>query len=125
MKFLLAIMPTVFLAVYSQLVTKWRITRIMSLHQGNLDLGERLFLYVTDPYIVSAYVFSLLSSFAWMAVIEKYPVSSAFPSYMGVVFLAIALGSVFFFREPVSLRQVVGMAFIVLGVFLSSPTKGG
>lgn len=122
MKFLLAISPTVLMAVYSQLVTKWRIAEIMSRQNAKPDIAERIFSYITDPFIFSAYVLSLLSSFGWMLVVEEYPVSTAFPAYIGVLFFSVTLGGFFLLHEAISWRQVAGMILILAGVSLTTRT---
>jgi multidrug transporter EmrE-like cation transporter len=119
MKLFLFILPTVLLTAYSQLITKWRVG---SMVVGQEDAGKfaRLFNYLTDPYIISAYVFSLLSSIAWLYVVEKFPVSIAFPTYVGILFVVVTLGSSLLLREPISLQHMAGLALILFGVVVVS-----
>ena len=64
--------------------------------------------------------FALLSSIAWLYVLEKYPVSIAFPTYIGVLFAVVTVGSVLLLKEQVSAQHVVGMALILAGVVVVS-----
>ena len=116
----LLILPTLLLSSYGQLVTKWRVTELMGRQTGDMGKLDRLQAYVADPYILSAYAFSFLSSVAWMYVIEKFPVSVAFPAYMGMLFVVVSLGSSLMLKEAVTLQQMAGMALIAAGVFVIS-----
>lgn len=120
MKFFLALLPTIFLTSYSQLITKWRIMGFSSLQEAKFSLAQRLFFYLLDPYIISAYVFSFLSSIAWLCVVEKFPVSIAFPAYMGILFVIVTIGGSLMLKEAISLQQVLGLTLIIAGVFVTS-----
>lgn len=112
----MAVLPTIVLTAYSQLVIKWRVASLAAASAQSLGLPERTFAYLLDPFIISAYAFSLLSSVAWFFVVEKYPVSIAFPFYVGVLFCVVTLGSALWLRESISVQQLVGLALILVGV---------
>lgn len=121
MKFILALLPTILLTSYSQLITKWRVSHLQAVApEVKLSGLARAIHYLTDPYIISAYAFSLLSSIAWLYVVEKYPVSIAFPTYIGVLFAVVLLGSTVLLREPLSSQHLVGIALIMAGVVVAS-----
>lgn len=120
MKMLMAMMPTVFFVVYSQLVTKWRVEVLMGGMAGAPDGASRLLVYLKDPLIVSAYVASFLASIAWMFVVEKFDISNAFPIYIGLIVLLVTLGGAFFFREMLSFQRVLAISLIILGVVIGS-----
>jgi multidrug transporter EmrE-like cation transporter len=120
MKLLLAVLPTIILAAYSQLISKWRVTVLAASSEVPASALARVFQYLTDPYIISSYAFALLSSIAWLYVLEKYPVSSAFPVYIGVLFAVVVIGSALLLKEHVSLQHVAGLALILAGVIVVS-----
>ena len=124
MKMLLAILPTIMFTAYGQIIGKWRVTQLMASQENKLPFSERILSYITDPYIISAYVFSFLSSFAWLYVIEKYPVSIAFPTYIGILFVVVLIGSAFMLREPISTIQLIGIGLIMSGVLVASYAHG-
>lgn len=119
-KLFLAILPTLLLASYGQLVTKWRVSDMAGKQAANASALERLLVYLLDPFIISAYIFSLLSAFAWVYVIEKYPVSIAFPVYTGLLFVAVLLGSSLWLQEPITIKQISGIVLIILGVVVAN-----
>lgn len=120
MKLLLAVLPTILLAAYGQLVSKWRVTALAASAGAPAGALARVLQYLTDPYIISSYAFALLSSIAWLYVLEKYPVSIAFPTYIGVLFAVVTVGSVVLLKEPVSVQHILGMGLILAGVIVVS-----
>jgi drug/metabolite transporter (DMT)-like permease len=116
MKLLLAALPTILLGACSQLTIRWRVTTLAATMVQPDGIPARAVSYLTDPYILGAYVLSLLSSVAWFFVLEKYPVSVAAPFYVGLLFCATTLGSALWLRENISLQHIAGMAIIVVGV---------
>jgi multidrug transporter EmrE-like cation transporter len=120
MKLLLAMLPTILLTAYSQLVIKWRVTALAATAGDSSGMASRAIHYLVDPYIVSAFVFSLLSAIAWLYVAERYPVSIAFPSYVGVLFAIVTVGSALLLKETISAQHIVGLALILAGVVVVS-----
>jgi multidrug transporter EmrE-like cation transporter len=120
MKLLLAVLPTILFAAYGQLVSKWRVAALAAGGGDPASAPARAIHYLTDPYIISSYVFALLSSIAWLYVLEKYPVSIAFPTYIGVLFAVVTVGSAVLLKEHVSVQHVLGMGLILAGVIVVS-----
>lgn len=120
MKLLLAMLPTILLTAYSQLVIKWRVTALADAAGDSGGMASRFIHYLVDPYIVSAFVFSLLSAIAWLYVAERYPVSIAFPSYVGMLFAIVTVGSALLLKETISAQHIVGLVLILAGVVVVS-----
>src|SRR5688572_753168 len=116
MKLLLAVLPTILLTTYSQLIIKWRVATLVASTAQSIGASERTFHYLLDPFIISAYAFSLLSSIAWFFVVERHPVSIAFPVYVGVLFSVVTVGSTLWLKETISIQHFVGLALITVGV---------
>lgn len=120
MRLIWAALPAILLASISQLTIRWRVTTLAATTVQSVGVPARAFGYLTDPYILGAYVFSLLSSVAWFFVLEKYPVTVASPFYVGLLFTLNTLGSALWLREGVSMQQVAGMLLILAGVVVVS-----
>jgi len=120
MKLLLALLPTILLTAYSQLIIKWRITTLVTTTSESSGLVARAVLYLSDPYIFSAFVFSFLSAIAWFYVAERYPVSIAFPTYVGVLFAIVTIGGALLLKENISAQHLLGLALILIGVVVVS-----
>jgi multidrug transporter EmrE-like cation transporter len=120
MRLILAILPTMLLVVYGQLVIKWRVGALSDVaHPASGPLG-RLALYLTDPYILSAYVAALASSMTWMFVVESYPVSLAFPLHIGLTVVAVVLGGIYLFGEPITAPRILAVFLILAGIAIGS-----
>lgn len=120
MRLLIAVLPTIALTAYSQLMIKWRISALAATTAQSMSPAARTFEYLLDPYIISAYVFSLLSSVAWFFVVERHPVSIAFPVYVGILFCVVTLCSVLILKESVSFQHLLGLTLILVGVGIVS-----
>jgi multidrug transporter EmrE-like cation transporter len=117
MRLLLAILPTMLLVVYGQLMIKWRVEVLSGV--ASAPMG-RLAVYLTDPYIISAYVAALASSMTWMFVVESHPLSLAFPLHIGLTVMAVVLGGIYLFGEPISAPRIIAVCLIVAGIAVGS-----
>ncbi|TMH59538.1 MAG: hypothetical protein E6H57_22420 [Betaproteobacteria bacterium] len=120
MRLILAILPTMLLVVYGQLVIKWRVAALSGLaNPADGPLG-RLVSYLGDPYILSAYVAALASSMTWMFVVESYPLSLAFPLHIGLTVMAVVVGGIYLFGEPITASRIVAVCLILAGIAIGS-----
>jgi multidrug transporter EmrE-like cation transporter len=120
MKLLLAMAPTIFLMVYSQLVTKWRVQSLFDAGGEGRGEASRVMAYLSDPYILSAYAAALAASVAWMFVVERNAISIAFPLYIGLTVALVAIGGMVLQGEPVTLARILSIALILAGVAIGS-----
>jgi multidrug transporter EmrE-like cation transporter len=120
MKLLLAIFPTILLTSYSQLIVKWRVMALAGVAGDSAGAAERVVRYLVDPYIISAFVLSFFSAIAWFYVAERYPVSIAFPTYVGVLFAVVTIGGAILLNETISAQHLLGLALILGGVVVIS-----
>jgi multidrug transporter EmrE-like cation transporter len=105
---------------YSQLMIRWRVVDLSGGSTHAMAVPARTFAYLMDPYVMSAYVMTLLSGISWFFVLEKHPVSIAFPAYIGMLFCVVTIGSTVVLKEHISIQHLAGMALILLGVVLVS-----
>jgi multidrug transporter EmrE-like cation transporter len=112
-------LPTILLTAYSQLVIKWRVAALFAGDESSGGL-RRAIRYLADPYVFSAFVVSLLSAVAWFYVAERYPVSLAFPAYVGALFAIVTVGGALLLDESLTLQHLLGVAIILVGVIVVS-----
>jgi multidrug transporter EmrE-like cation transporter len=112
----LLILPVALLVTYSQVIMKWRtgVTETVA----TWTLSERFFKFVTDPVIISAYAAALLASFAWLFVVTKLPLSTAFPLYIGITFVMVMFCGWLFLSETITITKVVAVLLILSGVLV-------
>src|SRR5882762_436242 len=96
---------------------KWRVGVLTNLAAA--PIGTLAF-YITDPYIISAYVAALASSMTWMFVVESYPLSLAFPLHIGLTVMGVVVGGVYLFGEPITAPRIVAVCLIVAGIAIGS-----
>lgn len=120
MRLILAILPTILLVVYGQLIIKWRVAALSGVAHSASGPLDRLAVYLMDPYILSAYAAALGGSMTWMFVVESYPVSLAFPLHIGLTVALVVLGGIWLFGEPITPARILAIALILTGVAIGS-----
>jgi multidrug transporter EmrE-like cation transporter len=120
MRLILAILPTMLLVVCGQLLIKWRVGVLAAAAPSAAGPLDRLGLYLTDPYVLAAYVAALASSVTWMFVVESHPVSLAFPMHIGLTVIAVVAGGIYLFGEPMTVPRIVAVCLIVAGIAVGS-----
>ena len=120
MRLLFVLIPTVALVVYGQLVVKWRVKDLLSVAPVDAGILDRLLSYLLDPFILSSYIAALLASITWMFVVERYPVSLAFPIHIGLTVSVVVISGIFLFGEEMNLKKLIGVALIVAGIVIGS-----
>ena len=81
----------------------------------------RLFL---EPSFTGGFVLYFLASVVWFRVVATEPMSVAYPVLVSCTFTLVTAGAVVLFGEPLTRRQVVGLAVILAGIVLVSLNKG-
>jgi|688.fasta_scaffold06363_3 multidrug transporter EmrE-like cation transporter len=114
----LLILPVALLVTYSQVAMKWRAGVTETAATGTFS--RRFIGFVTDPVILSAYAAALLASFAWLYVITRLPLSTAFPLYIGVTFVMVMFCGWFFLSEAITLTKVVAVLLILSGILVGA-----
>ncbi|MEZ0168399.1 EamA family transporter [Microvirga sp. TS319] len=121
MDHLIWIAATLTLGLYGQLVMKWRADLHAAKAIGH-GRPEFLFAMLTDPWVLSGLGGAFLASIAYMFVLERLPLSFAYP-LMALSFVLVPVASVLVFGGKIPLVQAAGLALIVLGVSLSALSK--
>ena len=68
---------------------------------------------------MSGFIAAFLASLCWMAAMTAFELSYAYP-FMGLTFVLVFLASVFLLGEQVTNYKILGLALIVLGIFVTS-----
>ncbi len=92
---------------------------IFSAKQGNmLSYYFRAF---TNPYVFVGFCFFIVSSFVWLLVLSRLPLSLAYPC-VAFGYVIVAISSKFIFHETISIVRWLGIFVICIGIFLISRT---
>ncbi len=116
MKTYLLLIFIAILVTLSQLLVKWRSAYLGN--QGDSDFFQHAYRFMTDPVIFSAYAIALVSTFGWMYVVTKLPITIAFPIYIGLTFSMVILGGWAIFSEQMTGLKILSIFFILFGIML-------
>ena len=80
-------------------------------------VGERLLGLVCNIYFVTALVFYAGYAILWVWILSFTPLSRAYP-FVALAFALTPLPGAMLFGETISLRLIVGLLFILCGLFI-------
>lgn len=115
----LYIIFTVVLTVYGQIVVKWQVMNAGQLPAAPADKVHFLLRLVINPWILSSFLAAFVAAISWMVAMTKFDISYAYP-FMSASFVLVLILSVLCFHEEITIFRIVGLAFIVLGIIISS-----
>ncbi|MDP3990843.1 MAG: EamA family transporter [Candidatus Nealsonbacteria bacterium] len=98
--------------------------------KGVLGLGELNFSFseifsliwqiVQNIWILTGAFLFVISFLIWLFIISKLQLNIAYPIIIGSEVVLVSLASWFLFKEYLSFFQILGILFVVLGIFLLS-----
>lgn len=115
----LLIFSTIVLTCYGQLILKWRIPMYGQLPEHLIRKVIFLVSLFLDPYIFSSFGAAFIAGLCWMSVLNKLPLSHAYP-FMAATFAIVLLGCALFFDEPLNWPKVLGVLLIMAGIVVGS-----
>ena len=80
-------------------------------------IGERLFELVFNPYFIAAVVLYAAYAILWVWILTFIPLSRAYP-FIALAFALTPLLGGLLFGDPISLRLLAGIFFVLCGLFL-------
>jgi multidrug transporter EmrE-like cation transporter len=75
---------------------------------------------LAEPYFAVGFVLYFLAALVWFRVISHELLSTAYPIMVGLVFVMVSAGAVLLFREPMSVRKMIGLVVILVGIVIAS-----
>ena len=109
---------TVVLTVYGSLVFKWRID-LLGAHGGTVSVLNAIGRLAIDPWMISVFVATAISSITWGAALTRLELSYVYP-FMALTFALVLVFSVILFDESLTAAKVVGMVLICAGLVVTS-----
>lgn len=120
MKAIYLILICVFMGVVGQLLLKKGVTQIGQISLSGSPL--KFFKVFTNPFVVLGFLGYGLSSFLWLVVISRVPLSYAYPM-ISISYVLVVLLSSILYKENVNLMRWGGVVLISLGVILISQSQ--
>ena len=86
---------------------------------GNLaELLGALLRLAGQPLFDLGFILYGLAALVWFRIIATQPLSTAYPLLVSLTFMLVTLGAATLFQEPVTARKLVGLAIILVGIFV-------
>ncbi|MDG2992410.1 EamA family transporter [Candidatus Synechococcus calcipolaris G9] len=101
------------------MIIKWQVSLAGPLPQQTAEKLLHLAYLLLNPWIISGFAAAFLAALSWMAAMTKFPLSYAYP-FMSFAFVLVLFLSAVFFKEPITLPKMLGMAAIVFGIVVGS-----
>jgi drug/metabolite transporter (DMT)-like permease len=119
MKGYLYIILTLVFTIYGQLILKWRINSFGPFPDAKKDQLIYIGKSLLDPYVISSFAAAFIASLTWIAALTKFDLSYAYP-FMSLSFIFVLFLSYLLFNEPFTLNKIIGVAFVVAGLYFAS-----
>lgn len=116
------ILGTIVFTVYGQLILKQQMAGLPPLPSGLAQFPELLRLILTRPLILSGLASAFIASLFWMAAIQRFPLSYAYP-FMSLTYVLVFGLAFLFFGDAMNAAKIGGLLLICTGVALIA--RGG
>ena len=73
-----------------------------------------------QPMFLVGFVLYGLAALVWFRVLSTQPLSLAYPLLVSLTFIFVTLGATTLFHEPMTARKLLGLAVILIGIFVVS-----
>jgi len=89
---------------------------IFSENHSELNIALK---YILNPWFYGAISFFAVSTFTWVKILTQMKISLAYP-ILSISYILTAIGAFYIFQERLTILNMVGIFFIILGVSLIS-----
>ena len=113
------ILATILLTVYGQLVIKWQVDLAGELPPAFESKIIYILRLLFNPWVISGFISAFFAAISWMMALSKLPLSYTYP-FTSLSFVLVPFIGVFVFKEAISIQQIIGLFFVVLGVVIGS-----
>lgn len=113
------IFGTIFFTVYGQIAIKYGVTTKGEMPLGFIEKTFYFFQLFMNPFILTGLISAFVASLFWMAAMTKFELSYAYP-FMSLSFVFVFILSILLFKETVTMMKFLGLALIILGIFVTS-----
>tara|TARA_Y100000034_G_C6903059_1_gene418211 strand:+ start:945 stop:1304 length:360 start_codon:yes stop_codon:yes gene_type:complete len=119
MSAIIYIFISIILAVTGQFLLKKGMNKIGTISLS--QLSSNLFKIFTNIYILTALLVFVISFLIWLTVLSKFDLSYAYP-LVSTGYILVALVSLFFLKENITLSRWLGIFLIAIGSYVLTRT---
>jgi undecaprenyl phosphate-alpha-L-ara4N flippase subunit ArnE len=105
--------------VLSQVLLKIGLGKIPS---EGISFVRKVFLFSTNVWVIFSLFSLVMSAVIWLYVLKRYDFSVAYP-LISISYILAAAVSYFVFKENVNGMMMLGITFIIAGVFIITQSK--
>ena len=116
---LLAIFVSISLAVVGQLLLKIGMLRMGRFSLNISTIVQQYTRILLNPFIIAGIIGFALSMLVWLYVLSRLELSVAYP-FVALNYVLILFASHFLLKETITPVKIMGVAVIVIGVYLIS-----
>lgn len=109
---------SVFINVTANILLKTGVTKAGGVAGETAHLFSSISKVAFSPFILLGLVLYGLSFLIWLRVLSFNDLSRTYPIFATIVFLFTTLGSIKFLNEDVSLIRILGIAVMLVGIFI-------
>lgn len=117
----LYIVAMIAFTVYSQAIMRWQVGHAGALPSDTVGKFSFVIRLLTNPWVISSIVATLLAGVSWMLALAKFQLSYAYP-FTGVIYAAILILGAIVFHESMSPGRVAGVCVVMVGVLIIART---
>lgn len=114
----LFVIITIVCVTYFQVVLRWQMQKVDALPTSIvLKVVFLIKLVLTNMYLLSAYVVSVISTLCWLMAIRTMSLNTAYP-LLSLSLISTSVCGSLILKESLRLSQIIGIAFILIGGYL-------
>jgi len=118
-KNIILITAVALLTISSQILFKKGLKTTDELRPYNFyDFSTAVIKLLQNKFIIAGIFIAIISAFFWLIIISKFDLTIAFPISGGIFFILLFLISWIFLGESITLIKIIGIATILLGIYL-------
>lgn len=122
MSFIQLLMTSVIFNVTANILLKKGVTAFGGISGNLANLIPELARAATTPYLWIGLTLYGSSFLIWLRVLSFNDLSRAYPIFATIVFLLTTAGSIRFLNEDVSLTRIIGIAVMLVGIYIVART---
>lgn len=114
------VLLTAGLTVVANLLLRSGVVRAGNLGGTLADLPNALLRLASQPLFIIGFIAYGSASLVWFRVVATEPLSTAYPLLVSLTFLLVTFSAAILFQEAVSLRKLLGLAIVMVGIVILS-----
>jgi len=87
---------------------------------GLADLAWQFFELLLQPLFLTGFLLYFAAALIWFRTIALAPLTVTYPLLVSLTFIAVTLGAVFVWGEPLTASKLIGLGLIIAGIALVS-----